>query len=416
VRRLVSFLLGFSVLVLFTLLTACSSGTMSPDNASASASSGNGSGSGGSAGSGSGSGSGGSGGSGSGSGSPSYVDYMFLAYGGNTGGGSGPNNVLTYGVDASGAAIQTGGFDAPNVVYSVASTQQFLFLEDGSEIDTYPLTANNASITPASTTPAPETPGALSVDRTGQTLYLVDGAYSSYAVAANGTLTHVNSVPASPGAPWNAAPSFTPNDEYAYTSGCSNIMPDFYGFQRAANGAITPFDTKTNLPAGYSTANSPQNDCIGRPSVASDTSVIFGLNPDNETTQFAVYTIAADGTLSATDTAATMTTASYATDYAFDPTGTWLAVSTSSGLSVYRFASGQLTLTSSAPVTNSPPQQLLWDASGHIFWYGLNCCGSFLAFSVSSSGQLTELPQNPETGPYGPLGGADWILQVQPLN
>jgi 6-phosphogluconolactonase (cycloisomerase 2 family) len=392
VRRLVSFPMGCSVLFFLAFLTACS-GTAVPGNSSGAAASG-------------GSGSGSDSGSGSGTGGSAYVDDLFLAYGGSTNPGQMPNEVSEYGVDASGALTQTGVIsNAPNVIYSLASNQQYLFLGDGSEIDTYPLRGNGSlTLTATTKTPNGGTPAMLSMDRTGQTLYMWDGGYTSYSIGANGALGYLNSAPSKHWEAWNAGLSFTPNDEYAYTSDCTNGTPVIYGFQRAANGALTAFDTQTTMPTGFSTANSPQNLCLMGAAVASNNYVVFALQADNNTTQLAVYAIAPNGTLFTTDTAATMTTTGSVgfSTYAFDPTGTWLAVGNSAGLYLYQFANGQLTLTSSVPVTNGPPQQLKWDASGHIFWYGQDCCGVFVAFSVSSSGTLTQLPAN---SPYGPLGG-----------
>jgi len=384
--------------------------------------SGTGGGSGGTGSGGSGSGSGGSG-SGSGSSTPANSAYVYVSTPSIAGG---PGNFITaYTAASDGALTQVSGspFTTTAQVGEIAAAGKYLYanmLANGTaSITSYSIGATGAltqAITvtpPVSTTP---TTGGSWVttaffDTSGQSFY---DSGKAFAVNSNGSLSYQGLV--SHGDTVVDALSFTPSDAFAYGGDCAGGTANFYGFTRASSGALTWFNTNANLPAPPTGNTEGTSYCPDGAAVANNNTVVIALqlgtsaNSYQGTNQLAVYSIAANGTLSTTNTAATMPSlnvAGYAEDYAFDPTDTWLAVGGSGGIQIFKLTNGVLAQTGSLALSGGV-SQLAWDKSGHLYTYGQDS-GDLSVITVAN-GVPTQASGSPYTLPISSY------LAVQPAS
>jgi 6-phosphogluconolactonase (cycloisomerase 2 family) len=348
--------------------------------------------------------------------SPSPVSYVYLAWGGTTGGDETPQ-LDAYSMDAAGAFSNVPGVNLPGDALGVADNGQYVFVSSGA-IYAYQV-ASNGGLS-LSATSAATNPYTLSLDRTGKTLYAWGGTsenygYESYAVGTKGALTYLNTTPAPDGNLQNGSLSFTTDNLYAFNSACNNGQPVFYGFSRAASGALTAFNTGATLPAGVTVSPDYPSNCLFGAAVPGNAHVIFVIETNQSKTDLAVYNIASNGTLTTTNTSANIASLPSlgVSAYQFDPTGTWLAVANAHGLHLFKFGGGVLHPTDSVAIPGGS-DQLAWDNTGHIYWFGQSCCGYFYVYSVSSEGKLTQEPPNDPTGVIGT--NTTWFLAVHPAS
>lgn len=317
-------------------------------------------------------------------------------------------------IQANGNTGSAGSVNLPEYVeFKMAANGSYLFVPFSDEIDAFSIQANG-SLKQAAITKG----GAQYVypDRTGKTLYEANPtSLAAYSIGANGSLTLVNKVSAD-FPTFEANLSFTANNAYAYSTYCNNgNSPVFYGFSRASNGALTEFNPQVTLPA----APSCMDYCPFGAATPDSSHVVIALDEYDKSnqqfvqSQLAVYTIESNGTLKTANTSSSMPTlASNAGAYAFDPTGTWLAMGTGDGLNIYKFSDGTLTFTDSVSLYTGVVQ-LSWDKSGHVYVVGQTCCGGTAVYNVSSEGKLTPAPDD---GTYGGGlgGGLIWAVQSAP--
>lgn len=341
----------------------------------------------------------------------------------------GPGKYITgYASAADGTLTQVPGSPfttSGNPAYMTTDHGYLYVAEDGTFIDAYSI-GSTGSLTAGPTTNAsshdnpPNEGGPISVftDRTGASLYANasfadqgNNRYQAYAVGSGGNLSFVNMETA--GNPTDPYVSFTPNDLYGYSSDCNHGTQNFYGWQRGSDGSLTYFDPKANLPAGPTPNPGGISYCPYGAAVPDNSHVVIamqqGTDPysSNGINQLAVYAIASDGTLSTTDSDATMPTLAvgHVNDFRFDPTGTWLAAGGDAGLQIFRYANGKLTAAGSFPF-NSGISQVQWDSAGHVYTYGQDS-GDLYVFNVVN-GVPTPAPGSPTTlGLFG-------FLAVQP--
>lgn len=344
------------------------------------------SGTGGAGGSGSGTGSGGS----SGSSSSANSAFVYVSTPSISGG---PGNTITaYTAASDGALTQIAGspYKTTGQAAAVAASGNLLFVAEGGNIVAYTIGSSGA-LTAGPTTNAqahdiPSTdgfPASLFTDPGGATLYDLASAgynlgnqYQAYSIQQNGGLTFLNMT--TQGNPADFWLSFNTNDTFAYSSDCSGGTANFYAYSRASSGALTYFNPHASVPAPPADNPGGTSYCPEGAAVAGNNYVVIALqlgtsaNSYQGTNQLAVYAIAADGSLSTTNTAATMPSLSvsgYANDYAFDPTGTWLAAGGSGGVQIFKLSGGVLTETGSLALSGGV-SQLAWDKAGHLYTYG----------------------------------------------
>lgn len=339
-----------------------------------------------------------------GSGSSGYVAYVFNATQPLNGGEGNTPTLQEIGVESNGNEVYGQVIDVPNFAeYGIAANASYVFLPDGkSDIYAYTIGASGELAQGATTnTGAEGAQGPVFLDAGQQTLYSWAQTSTpkivSWSIGANGALTMVNAVSVDTSQPTIPQVPFTTNDARAYFSDCPGRSSVYFaGFNRASNGALTEFNPNPNLPA----APSGTGYCPVGAAIPDNSHVVIALMDLNNSnygfmaTQFAVYTIAANGTLSTTNTSATMPTlGSMPNAYTFDPTRTWLAVGDTSGVDLFRFANGVLTHTGSLALSGGVAQ-VNWDASGHLFLVGQPCCGGTAVYTVTSSGSLTPASDN----------------------
>ncbi|MGC2639811.1 MAG: VCBS repeat-containing protein [Acidobacteriaceae bacterium] len=336
--------------------------------------------------------------------SSGYVAWVFNATEPLNGGEGNTPTVQEIGVQANGDETYGQVIDVPKFASGgIAANANYVFIPDG-QSDIYALSiGSNGELTQAATTNTSAEGGQASafLDTAKQTLYSWAQTSTpkivSWSIGANGALTMVNSVSVDISQPTIPQVPFTTNDARAYFSDCPGRSSVYFaGFNRASNGALTEFNPNPNLPA----APSGTGYCPVGAAIPDNSHVVIALmdlsnsNYGFMDTQFAVYTIASNGTLSTTNTSATMPElGSMPNAYAFDPTGTWLAVGDTSGVDLFRYSNGVLTHTDSIALS-AGVAQVNWDASGHLFLVGQPCCGGTAVYTVTSSGSLTPASDN----------------------
>lgn len=389
VRPLLGFLTSLSVIAFLSLASGCGSHS-TPGVASTGGGSGSGTGGSGSGGSGGGSGAGSGGSSGPSGNSTGNSAFVYV---------SGNNAIQGYVASASGALTPIAGspFAASGIGPLAATSQNLFGAENSQSIASFSI-ASDGAIAPISsinaqqlnTYPTDGGPLSLFTDAMDETVYdndiYADGAnhrYQAFMINSDGSLRY--SGVTSYGDTQQYVLSFTGNDAYAYGSDCYHSNDEIYGFMRNANGTLTYFDPKANLP----TPPSGVGYCTEGTAVSQDNHVVIALgeSPDGYqvgNSQLAVYTINSDGTLTTTGTTATMPTdkVGMVNDYRFDPAGANLAVAGQSGVQVYAYSSGTLTA-EGGPLTTDPINKVEWDSSGHL--YALSqTTGKLYVFSIAN--------------------------------
>lgn len=357
-------------------------------------------------------------------GSSGYVSWVFNAVQPLNGGEGNTPTVQEIGVEPNGNENYGQVLQIPNFAQGgIAANSHYVFAPDGQSAIYAISIGANGELTQAATTNTSAEGGQDSafLDRTGQTVYTWTETSSfpeivAWSIGANGALTKLNGVQLNTAEPANPQVSFLPNNQIAYWTGCGgSSTPASFGFRRASSGALTEFNPNMNYPAAP--ANSIY--CPIGAAAADNTHVVIALEDLNNSnygfydTQLAVYTVASNGTLSTTNTTATMPeVGAQPNAYAFDSTGTWLALGDSSGLDLYKYTNGVLTHTDSLTLSGGVAQ-VNWDASGHLFLVGQPCCGGTAVYTVTSSGSLTPAPDN---GTWGAGLNPGILETVQPIS
>jgi Big-like domain-containing protein len=370
--------------------------------------------------------SGGGGGSGPGSGSnTSYVYVSTMLPGTAVPSGTTPG-IFGWAVHADGTLVPLTGmpYDSKGAG-DIGVAQNFVFGANagGENITAWTigsdgtLSSPNTSATPWAGT-ASEGPFDVSFDMTQKDLYAnysMNGTYQAYSIASNGSLSFVDYANADESSSWL---SFTANDTYAYQSACYHGDPAIFGYTRGSDGGLTLTFNPTIAPQP---SGGKYGWCPWGAATIGSSNVIVAEQPNDAMTamgpwQMVNFAIAADGSLSTSDTATTAPTVTVGdvNDYRFDPTQSWLAVGGSTGVQIFHWANGKLTSTSTVPIPSAKGAfRVRWDAAGHLFVLNTNSdTGSTLYVFNVVNGVATPAPGSPVFMPS--LAGEG--LAVKPLS
>jgi hypothetical protein len=316
--------------------------------------------------------------------------------------GYGSGYVTSYIINSAGVSGSAAGSSVSGASGSLNVTAQFVFATDGRYIVTYTRDAGGGLAQTSSVdgtahniTPQGSEVGALTLDRTGHTLYAAeieyDGsdndAYSIWTINADGSLLFVTNV--GPSVYYNSPLAFTQDNHYAYAYGCYFASWDVPGFARNSDGTLTQFDSGALPP--------PSNDFICPSGVATSAmnyvviafvDVVVQGSPE----QLGSYTLNSDGTLSLIASSVINTPFTAESSMAFAPTGQYLAVSGDGGIQMYSLQSGgTLTPIGSVVDPGVPFNVLKWDNGNHL--YAIS--GAALYVFSSNAGVLTQAPGSP---------------------
>ena len=330
-------------------------------------------------------------------------------------------------------------------VGSIAATNAYLLASTntGSDINTYTIGSNGAlTLGPQfdysqigaqiasqvasqqhAQTGAPCGMGVDTFDRTGQSLYAevlcVNGTnpidlIASFAFdSSNGTLSYLGD--AGTGVTFNfPALPVLGNDEYAYQNGndgCGTFPGGFYSFSRSSSGLLTQISSKSPTepptPAGATAGAGPFGYVAG--ALATDNTnhaailvdPCFFLNGANPPLQLAAYTANSDGSLTTTDTYATMpSTPVNPNVLTMSPSGTLLAVGGNGGVQIFHFNGSSSITGFTGVLTTDFIDWMAWDNSNHLYalqypnYFSNSRTGNLHVFTVTASG-ATEAPGSP---------------------
>jgi hypothetical protein len=355
---------------------------------------------------------------------------------------AGPHQIVAYAAGANGQLTSVPGSPFNQSVGPMAATNAYLLAAaSGSEINTYTIGSNGAlTLGPqfnysqiASQMASQFSPqggytcsmGVDTFDRTGQSLYAevlctggsnnVDLIASFAFDSSNGTLSYLGDANTAVTFNYPALPVLG-NDEYAYqnnSGGCAPTTGRLYTFARSSSGLLTQVSSTSPAgpamppgataggagPFGY-VAGTVAADTTNHLAVSED--ACFFLNGAGQPFQLAAYTVNPDGSLTTTDTYATMPSTTIAPAFLeISPSGTLLAVGGLPGLEIFHF-NGSSSITSFTGVlTTDYISAIAWDSSNHLYALvqapGPNGgAGKLHVFTVSDSG-ATEAPGSPYT-------------------
>jgi hypothetical protein len=356
---------------------------------------------------------------------------------------AGPYQITAYAVGANGQLTTVPGSPFNQNVGSMAATNAYLLAtaNSGSDINTYTIESNGAlSLGPqfdysqiASQMASQFSPqtgfncsmGVDTFDRTGQSLYAevlcaqtsdnVDLIASFAFDSSNGTLSYLGD--ANTGVTFNdPALPFLGNDGYAYqnnSGGCALTQGRLYTFARSNGGLLTQVSSTSPAepamppgataggagPFGY-VATAVAADTTNHLAVAED--ACFFLNGAGQPYQLAAYTVNSDGSLTTTDTYATMPSTTLAPAFLeISPSGTLLAVSGTPGLEIFHFNGASSITSFTGVLTTDYISAIAWDNSNHL--YALvpaagptGGAGKLHVFAVTDSAAI-EAPGSPYT-------------------
>jgi hypothetical protein len=399
------------VILLFTavLLTGCGSSnksTLSNTGGTPGGANGGGTGPGGSGGTG---GTGGTGG-GTGSGQPT-VAYVYV--GGNNFGGSALISGFNITADAVAHPLPGSPYSGP--AGSVVTNGAYVFATDGTNIQTYTRNPDGSLVRGPSIsgvahndTPIGSGVGPLTLDRTGQNLYVGEinfqgadnDAIAEFAIGSGGVLNFLTN--STINVDFASPLTFSQDNHFAYGQGCYFINFDLFGLARQANGTLQPFNDNAAIPPTSSpneTVCPESSSASAKNYLALEAGIVGTGNPN----YFLVtYRINSDGTLSLVPNSNVPVTTGGVV--AFDPSGNYLAIAGSGGVQVFQLnASGVLAPLGTPQQTSVKFDAVRWDSSGHLYAIGNSALYVFnfaqgvlteagSPYPVSSEGSLTVLP------------------------
>lgn len=289
--------------------------------------------------------------------------------------GTNSKKIYAFAVHQNGSSTALSGspFSGPGAY--VANTTNFLFADDGTNIASYQR-SSTGSIHQIATingvahndTPNGSGVGILTLDRTGATLYAGEenfqgtsnNAFAEFTKRSNGSLTFRANSPINVN--YGGWLTFSTSNNFAYGDGCYFATWSLFGFHRASDGTLTPFDPGTTTPP-----NTTQDFCPGamassaRGYLAVAYSTVGGLNP---AWRIAIYKVTSSGALQFVSSTGTSFNAIHS--IRFESTGNYLAVG-GNGIAVYRLNSNAtLTKTGGRSFTTATFFGVQWDHSWHI--------------------------------------------------
>lgn len=317
---------------------------------------------------------------------------------------SGPITGFNVAADGSTTVAQGSPFTGANG--SLATNGTFLLATDGVNIVSYTI-GPSGSLAVVSTidgtahndSPTGSGIGALSLDRSGSTLYVGEinfqgadnDAFAFFNLSPSGTLSFLaNSVI---NVNFSGRLTFTQDNKHAYGQGCFFLGWELFGFIRNTDGTLTPFDDKAPSPPiqngqffcpGPSTASPAGNFLAG---------VIVPEGQNGVNSSLSVYIINSDGTLTLVPSSVMATPFMFITDLEFDPSGNFVAAATNTGVQVYRLTSGTLSAVGSPQDANTSFDLVQWDGFGHL--YAISSSAQRFFIYSATQGVLSAAPGSP---------------------
>jgi hypothetical protein len=322
--------------------------------------------------------------------------------------------ITGFNVAADGSTTSAQGSPFTGANGSLASNGRFMVATDGTNIVSYAI-GSNGTLTQVSTidgtahndTPTGSGVGALSLDRSGATLYAGEinfqgadnNAFAFFNLAPNGSLSFISN--SGINVNFGGSLTFTSDNQRAYGQGCFFLGWDLFGLTRNPDGTLTFFDDKAPSPPiqnnqffcpGPSTASPAGNFLAG---------VIVPEGQNGANDLLSVYVINNDGTLTLVPNSIMATPFMFVTDIEFDPSGNFVAAATSGGIQIYGLTSGTLAAVGPPHDANTSFDLVRWDSFGHL--YAISGSAQRLFIYSASQGTLSPAPGSPYsvTSPIG---------------
>lgn len=333
---------------------------------------------------------------------------------------------MAYGVNSDGSLSA-----APNSPYTSATNNYvvtngsnlYTIDKSGTQLEVYSIKQADGSLTLANTTNViagntsnpQDIAGGLALDHTGSSLYVEeydssgDDGQDVWTVGSSPAVTQIQWV--GPGENFGPPLVFSPDNKFSYTGNCYQATWDVFGYTRASNGTLGPFNRPTGAEAPpVMTANEQPCPAAFAVSANGFLAIAYTAQPQGGAYLIGTYKINSDGSLtpvanSLATTASNQTSSGTGSiSINFDPTGAYLAAAGNGGVQVFTLSSTGLLSAVGAPMDGGTDfQNVAWDKSNHVF----ATTSSQVYVWNSTKGVLA-----PATGsPYG--GGAG--LAVLPL-
>jgi 6-phosphogluconolactonase (cycloisomerase 2 family) len=383
----------------------------SPPGGSSSGTSGSGSDS---AGSGSGSASGGSNSGGSSGGrSQTAIAYAYVGTVNRSTAG-----IYGFSVGPDGTATAVPGSPATGPSSYVLTNSAFVFASDSANIASY-TRGRDGSLKQSSTTYAVLSNGsepwaiqAMSLDHTGQTLYAMENAgsddtyYFFFSIGPDGKITNTGKI--GPNVNYVSPLVFSPDNNYAYGSGCFHIGWDITGFHRNSDGTLTRLDDRATNTAVPAYAGTGQMYCPVREAISQNGYLaVADAELGTTTTGLGAYKINADGSLTFVQNSTVATQLTSVRGMNFDPTGQYLALAGNGGIQMYQFMpQGTFTPVGGVQQPGTNYLGVQWDGDNHL--YAISNAG--LHVFTNAQGVLTPASGSPHAA------GAAGTLAVLPTH
>jgi len=343
---------------------------------------------------------------------PKTVAHVYIGPGtiGNT-----PEKIHAFAVSSAGGVTAVSGSPFLARSLQTAVNSGYVFGTDGTYITSYRRTSTGG-LQAVSTinglthndTPKGSIVGSLKLDHTGTTLYAGEyefqgadnNAYAVFKVGSNGALTFRTNSAIS--VDYGSPLQFSPNNQFAYNSGCYFADWQLNAFKRASNGTLMSFNPAAAMPPN------PNDDICPFLTAVSAKGYLAVAYTDYvvDQTHVAIYRIASNGDLVMVDATAISSLYNMApSDMRFDPSGVYLAIA-GKGIQTFSLNSnGTMARLGSVLDSSVVFGQVAWDKNAHV--YALSNTGLYLFYSHQTG--LTKAG--------GPFGGADSIsLSVLPVN
>ena len=326
--------------------------------------------------------------------------------------------IYAFSIAPDGTATVVPGSPASGPSSYVVTNSAFVFASDSANIASY-ARASDGSLKQSSVTyavlsngPEPWAIQAMSLDHTGQTLYAMENAgaddtyYFFFNIGPNGKITNTGKI--GPNVNYVSPLVFSPDNNYAYGSGCFHIGWDITGFHRNSDGTLTRLDDRATNPAVPAYAGTGQMYCPIREAI-SQTGYLAVADAElgTNTTGLGAYKINADGSLTLVPNSTLATQLSSIHGMNFDPSGQYLALAGDGGIQMCQLTP-QGTFTPIGGVQQSGTNYLgvQWDADNHLYAIG----NAGLHVFTNSNGVLTPASGSPHAA------GAAATLAVLPTH
>ena len=336
--------------------------------------------------------------------------------------GGNPAGIFAFSADSSGQLTTVSGSPFATNAGILTTNGKYLFGADATNIYSFSI-ASDGTISQVASINATQYNGngqcgggpfGLFTDRTGATLYDVDGnscannAYQSFSIdQSTGALTFL-AITSDQSPVFTGALSFLANDLYGYGSNCYHFLPTIFGFTRNSDGTLA-LDGSLGLNPPIPAAPSGSSYCPYLAAADAANDVVIPLTPLNANsfqvtgqTQLSVYTADSQGNLTTTSTASNMPATAVSstaplgvTDISVSPSGAFVAVSGPLGLQVFQLNGANPLTQVTGLLVNNEIDQVGWDNSNHLYAIGASS-GQLFVFTITAT-TVTQAPGSPYT-------------------